>query len=78
MRFYRRQWHVMGGAPGRAETDLLAPDKSVAAWMRWCCRGALPRAGCLSGVVDDAARCVGRGFRLGDCHDPAGAGGDPV
>jgi D-aminopeptidase len=23
--------HVMGGAPGARETDLLAPDKSVAA-----------------------------------------------
>jgi len=62
--------HVMGGAPGTRETDLLAPDKSVASV------DALTLAGgsaygldACSGVVD-GLRAQGRGFRLADATIP--------
>jgi len=62
--------HVMGGAPGTRETDLLAPDKSVATV------DALTLAGgsaygldACSGVVD-GLRAQGRGFRLADAVIP--------
>lgn len=62
--------HVMGGAPGTRETDLLAPDKSVARV------DALTLAGgsaygldACSGVVD-GLRAQGRGFRLADAIIP--------
>ena len=62
--------HVMGGAPGTRETDLLAPDKSVAMV------DALTLAGgsaygldACSGVVD-GLRAQGRGFRLADAIIP--------
>jgi D-aminopeptidase len=62
--------HVMGGAPGTRETDLLAPDKSVARV------DALTLAGgssygldACSGVVD-GLRARGRGFRLADAVIP--------
>lgn len=62
--------HVMGGAPGSRETDLLAPDKSVASV------DALTLAGgsaygldACSGVVD-GLRARGRGFRLADATIP--------
>jgi len=58
--------HVMGGAPGSRETDLLAPDKLVQEV------DALVLAGgsafgldAASGVVD-ALRAQGRGFAVGD------------
>ncbi|HBR36333.1 MAG TPA: peptidase T4, partial [Sulfitobacter pontiacus] len=58
--------HVMGGAPGTRETDLLAPDKSVAAVDALVLSGgsAYGLDAC-SGVVD-GLRAAGRGFRLGD------------
>ena len=62
--------HVMGGAPGTRETDLLAPDKSVASV------DALTLAGgsaygldACSGVVD-GLRAQGRGFHLADAVIP--------
>ena len=57
--------HVMGGAPGTRETDLLAPDKSVAAVDALVLSGgsAYGLDAC-SGVVD-GLRAAGRGFRLG-------------
>jgi len=62
--------HVMGGAPGTRETDLLAPDKSVAAV------DALTLAGgsaygldACSGVVE-GLRAQGRGFQLADAIIP--------
>jgi D-aminopeptidase len=56
---------VMGGAPGTRETDLLAPDKSVAAVDALVLSGgsAYGLDAC-SGVMD-GLRADGRGFRVG-------------
>ncbi len=62
--------HVMGGAPGTRETDLLAPDKSVAQVDALVLSGgsAFGLDAC-SGVVD-GLRAAGRGFRLGPAVIP--------
>lgn len=62
--------HVMGGAPGTRETDLLAPDKSVAAVDALVLSGgsAYGLDAC-SGVVD-GLRAAGRGFRVGTAVIP--------
>lgn len=62
--------HVMGGAPGTRETDLLAPDKSVAAIDAIALSGgsAFGLDAC-SGVMD-GLRAQGRGFRVGSAVIP--------
>lgn len=62
--------HVMGGAPGSRETDLLAPDKSVARVEALVLSGgsAYGLDAC-SGVVD-GLRADGRGFRIGTAIVP--------
>jgi D-aminopeptidase len=62
--------HVMGGAPGTRETDLLAPDKSVAAVDALVLSGgsAYGLDAC-SGVVE-GLRAAGRGFRVGTAIIP--------
>lgn len=62
--------HVMGGAPGTRETDLLAPDKSVAAVDALVLSGgsAFGLDAC-SGVVD-GLRAAGRGFQVGGAVIP--------
>ena len=62
--------HVMGGAPGTRETDLLAPDKSVAAVDALVLSGgsAYGLDAC-SGVVA-GLRAAGRGFQVGDAVIP--------
>lgn len=62
--------HVMGGAPGTRETDLLAPDKTVSAIDALVLSGgsAFGLDAC-SGVVD-ALRAYGRGFRVGPAIVP--------
>jgi D-aminopeptidase len=57
--------HVMGGAPGTRETDLLDPDKSVAAVDALVLSGgsAYGLDAC-SGVVD-GLRAQGRGYKVG-------------
>lgn len=62
--------HVMGGAPGTRETDLLAPDKSVAAIDALVLSGgsAFGLDAC-SGVVD-GLRARGRGFRVASTAVP--------
>lgn len=57
--------HVMGGAPGTRETDLLAPDKTVAAVDALVLSGgsAWGLDAC-SGVMEGLA-AAGRGLRLG-------------
>lgn len=62
--------HVMGGAPGSRETDLLAPDKSVAKVEALVLSGgsAYGLDAC-SGVVD-GLRADGRGFRIGPAIIP--------
>ncbi len=61
---------VLGGAPGTRETDLLAPDKSVAKIDALCLSGgsAFGLDAC-SGVVD-GLRTAGRGFRVGTAVIP--------
>ena len=62
--------HVMGGAPGTRETDLLAPDKTVSAIDALVLSGgsAFGLDAC-SGVVE-ALRTEGRGFRVGPAVVP--------
>ncbi|WP_420004772.1 P1 family peptidase [Arenibacterium sp. LLYu02] len=62
--------HVMGGAPGTRETDLLAPDKTVQAVDALVLSGgsAFGLDAC-SGVVA-GLRAMGRGFRLGPAVVP--------
>lgn len=57
--------HVMGGAPGTRETDLLAPDKSVTSVDALVLSGgsAFGLDAC-SGVMD-ALHAAGRGFAVG-------------
>ena len=62
--------HVMGGAPGTKETDLLAPDKTVAQIDALVLSGgsAFGLDAC-SGVMD-GLRAMGRGFAIGDIRIP--------
>ncbi|WP_226780078.1 P1 family peptidase [Oceaniglobus trochenteri] len=62
--------HVMGGAPGTRETDLLAPDKTVQAVDALVISGgsAFGLDAC-SGVADGLA-AMGRGFRLASALVP--------
>lgn len=62
--------HVMGGAPGTRETDLLAPDKTVAAVDALVLSGgsAFGLDAC-SGVMD-GLRAQGRGYAVGSMHIP--------
>ena len=62
--------HVMGGAPGTRETDLLAPDKSVAAVDALVLSGgsAYGLDAC-SGVMA-GLRAAGRGYRVGPAVIP--------
>ena len=62
--------HVMGGAPGTKETDLLAPDKTVQEIDALVLSGgsAFGLDAC-SGVMD-GLRAQGRGFPVGDFHIP--------
>jgi D-aminopeptidase len=62
--------HVMGGAPGSRETDLLAPDKTVSAVDALVLSGgsAFGLDAC-SGVMD-ALRKAGRGFAVGPVQVP--------
>ena len=62
--------HVMGGAPGTKETDLLAPDKTVDQIDALVLSGgsAFGLDAC-SGVMD-GLRAMGRGFAIGDIRVP--------
>ncbi|MEM1075157.1 MAG: P1 family peptidase [Pseudomonadota bacterium] len=62
--------HVMGGAPGTRETDLLAPDKSVAAVDALVLSGgsAFGLDAC-GGVMEELCN-AGRGFAVGAARVP--------
>ena len=62
--------HVMGGAPGTRETDLLAPDRMVQAVDALVLSGgsAFGLDAC-SGVMD-GLRAMGRGFAVGPARVP--------
>ena len=69
--------HVMGGAPGTRETDLLAPDRLVQAVDALVLSGgsAFGLAAC-DGVAD-GLRAAGRGFAVGPVRVPIVRGEEP-
>lgn len=58
--------HVMGGAPGTRETDLLAPDKTVQRADALVLSGGSAFGLDAASGVADALRQQGRGFKVGD------------
>ncbi|CUH62326.1 L-aminopeptidase/D-esterase [Thalassovita gelatinovora] len=58
--------HVMGGAPGTRETDLLAPDKTVEQVDALVLSGGSAFGLDAASGVADALRAQGRGFAVGD------------
>ncbi|WP_037313826.1 P1 family peptidase [Ruegeria halocynthiae] len=62
--------HVMGGAPGTRETDLLAPDKSVERVDAIVLSGGSAFGLDACSGVSDALRAQGRGFRVGGAVVP--------
>ena len=62
--------HVMGGAPGTRETDLLAPDKSVQTVDALVLSGGSAFGLDAASGVADALRAQGRGFAVGNQRVP--------
>ncbi len=62
--------HVMGGAPGTRETDLLAPDKSVVGVDALVLSGGSAFGLDACSGVTDGLRAAGRGFRVGPALVP--------
>ncbi|SLN56412.1 Peptidase family S58 [Roseovarius litorisediminis] len=62
--------HVMGGAPGSRETDLLAPDKTVEQVDALVLSGGSAFGLDAASGVADALRAQGRGFAVGDQRVP--------
>lgn len=62
--------HVMGGAPGTRETDLLAPDKSVTQVDAIALSGGSAFGLDACSGVSDALRAQGRGFQVGNVVVP--------
>lgn len=62
--------HVMGGAPGTRETDLLAPDKLVEQVDALVLSGGSGFGLDAGSGVADALRAAGRGFAVGDVRVP--------
>ncbi len=62
--------HVMGGAPGTRETDLLAPDKSVTRVDAIALSGGSAFGLDACSGVSDALRVQGRGFPVGETVVP--------
>lgn len=62
--------HVMGGAPGTRETDLLAPDKLVQEVDAIVLSGGSALGLSAASGVADALRAEGRGYAVGDQRVP--------
>ncbi|WP_412504405.1 P1 family peptidase [Roseovarius sp. SYSU LYC5161] len=62
--------HVMGGAPGTRETDLLAPDKTVEQVDALVLSGGSAFGLDAASGVADALRMQGRGFAVGGIRVP--------
>lgn len=62
--------HVMGGAPGTRETELLAPDKLVQEVDALVLSGGSSFGLDAASGVSDALRREGRGFKVGDATVP--------
>ena len=67
---FRASVHVMGGAPGTRETDLLAPDKSVDAVDALVLSGGSAFGLDACAGVMDALRSDGRGYTVGHLTVP--------
>lgn len=63
-------FHVMGGAPGTRETDLLRPDKTMAEVDALVLSGGSAFGLDAASGVADALRTQGRGFVVGDQNVP--------
>jgi len=63
-------YHVMGGAPGSRETDLLAPDKLVREIDALVLSGGSAMGLSAASGVADALRASGRGFDVGGQNIP--------
>ncbi|RWR12032.1 P1 family peptidase [Paenirhodobacter populi] len=62
--------HVMGGAPGTRETDLLAPDKLVEKVDALVLSGGSAFGLDAASGVSDGLRAMGRGFEVGGMRVP--------
>lgn len=62
--------HVMGGAPGTRETDLLAPDRLVQEVDALVLSGGSAFGLDAASAVADGLRAQGRGFAVGDQNVP--------
>ncbi|MFP4274724.1 MAG: P1 family peptidase [Paracoccaceae bacterium] len=62
--------HVMGGAPGTRETDLLAPDRSVEAVDALVLGGGSAFGLDAASGVMEGLRAAGRGFAIGPARVP--------
>ncbi|MFC3060964.1 P1 family peptidase [Paenirhodobacter populi] len=62
--------HVMGGAPGTRETDLLAPDKLVEKVDALVLSGGSAFGLDAASGVSDGLRAMGRGFKVGGMRVP--------
>lgn len=62
--------HVMGGAPGTRETDLLAPDKTVQEVDALVLSGGSAFGLDACSGVTDGLRAIGRGFPVGPMRVP--------
>lgn len=62
--------HVMGGAPGTRETDLLAPDKTVSQVDALVLSGGSAFGLDAASGVADGLRALGRGFAVGPLRVP--------
>lgn len=62
--------HVMGGAPGTRETDLLAPDRLVQEVDALVLSGGSALGLDAASGVADSLRAAGRGFAVGDQRVP--------
>lgn len=67
---FRAAVHVMGGAPGTRETDLLAPDKTVQEIDALVLSGGSAMGLDAATGVCDALRRNGRGFKVADQNVP--------
>ncbi|MHA3914971.1 P1 family peptidase [Halovulum sp. GXIMD14793] len=62
--------HVMGGAPGTRDTELLAPDKTVAGVDALVLSGGSAFGLDAASGVSEGLRAAGRGFAVGDVRVP--------
>ena len=62
--------HVMGGAPGTRETDLLSPDRTVTQVDALVLSGGSGFGLDAGSGVADGLRDLGRGYAIGDMHVP--------